>query len=71
VESTRRQRGPKWAKYLDQFGTDDTERADHIRQAQQNLLRWAQTSPLPLHVIDTSRSDWDNYAEQVTDLITT
>jgi hypothetical protein len=70
VESTRAQRGPKWATYLERFGPDDDTRAEYIQRGQDRLLRWAHTSPLPLHVIDTDTGDWDAYARQVADLIT-
>lgn len=69
VESTRMQRGPKWASYLERFGPDDHARAEHVLRGQNTLLRWAHSSPLPLHVIDTGTGDWDAYARQVTDLI--
>jgi transposase InsO family protein len=70
VESTRLHRGPKWARYLDGFGSTDAVRAKHIKHAQDELMRWAQSSPLPLCVIDTTAQDWDTYARQVADLIT-
>lgn len=70
VESTRAHRGPKWTQYLNEFGPDDQTRAEHIERAQDRLLRWARTSSLPLHLIDTDTNDWDDYAREVTDLIT-
>lgn len=71
VESTRLHRGAKWARYLEGFGPTDSARADSIRHAQDNLMRWAQTSPLPLCLIDTATQDWDAYARQVTHLLRT
>ena len=71
VELTRLQRGMKWARYLEGFGDTDAARADHIKRAQDKLMCWAQTSPLPLRVIDTANQDWDAYARQITNLITT
>lgn len=69
VESTRLQRGAKWARYLEGFGTTDAARAEHIRRAQDDLMAWARTSPLPLCVIDTAKQDWDAYACRVADLL--
>lgn len=70
VESSRVHRGPKWTSYLERFGTDDQTRAEYIQHAQDRLLRWAQSSPLPLHLIDTATGDWATYAHQVVELIT-
>lgn len=70
VESTRRHRGPKWTHYLNRFGSTDATRADYIKRVQHNLLHWTQISPLPLHIIDTITEDWDSYARQITDLLT-
>lgn len=70
VESTRVHRGPQWISYLERFGPDDQARADYIQHAQDSLLRWAQKSPLPLHLIDTVTGDWDTYAYRVAELIT-
>lgn len=70
VESTRYHRGAKWAGYLEAFGATDAARARHIRRMQAELVRWAHTSPLPLHVIDTATMDWDTYAYRVAGLIT-
>ncbi|MGH3623495.1 MAG: hypothetical protein ACRDQ5_17135 [Sciscionella sp.] len=69
VESTRHHRGQKWARYLEGFGSTDAGRAKHIRQVQAELIRWVQTSPLPLHVIETTTQDWDCYARHVAGLI--
>lgn len=69
VESTRQHRGPKWDRYLDTFGRDDSRRAEYIQQAQRRLLDWATTSPLPHHIIDTSPRRWDAYASHVADVI--
>ncbi len=69
VESTRHHRGPKWARYLESFGSTDARRAEHIRQVQAELIRWAQTSPLPLQVLDTTTQDWDAYSRHVAELI--
>ncbi|GAA4899243.1 hypothetical protein GCM10023405_19010 [Streptomonospora salina] len=69
VDSTRIHRGPKWSRYLNGFGATDAERADHIRGVQAELLRRAQESRLPLHVIDTGAQDWDSYAHRVAELI--
>lgn len=69
VQSTRRHRGPKWARYLDGCGSTDAAQADHIKRVQGDLLRWGQTSPLPLRIIDTVTEDWDSYARQVADLL--
>lgn len=69
IESTRIHRGPRWTKFLDGFGSDDLARTQHVQRAQDRLMRWAQTSPMRLHVIDTTTSNWDDYARQVTDLI--
>jgi hypothetical protein len=55
---------------LEGFGSTDAARAEHIRRAQDDLLGWARTSPLPLCVIDTAAKDWDAYACRVTDLLT-
>lgn len=71
LDSTRLHRGERWARYLDGFGPDDKARVDHIRRAQDTLLRWLGTSPMPLHVIDTEAEDWEAYACQITDLVTT
>lgn len=70
VDATRAQRGPKWASYLERFGPDDQARAEYVQRAQDTLVRWAHSSPLPLHVIDTETGDWDAYARQVANLIT-
>ncbi len=69
VESTRHHRGSKWARYLEGIGSTDAGRAEHIRQVQAELIRWAQISPLPLQVIDTTSQDWDAYARHVAELI--
>ncbi|MCR3721173.1 hypothetical protein LY15_003160 [Prauserella flava] len=69
VESTRHYRGPKWARYLEGFGATDAGRAEHVRQVQAELTRWVQTSPLPLHVLDTTTQDWDVYSRYVAELI--
>ena len=69
VESTRTHRGPKWASYLAGFGPDDQARSEHIQRAQDRLLAWALTSPMPVHVVDTGTGDWDALASEVTDLI--
>lgn len=69
VESTRDHRGSKWARYLDRFGPTDASRAECIRQVQAELIRWVQTSPLPLQVLDTTTQDWDAYADQVAESI--
>lgn len=71
VESTRLHRGAKWARYLERFGPTDAARAEYIQRAQDNLIRWAQTSPMPLYVVDTAAQDWDAYARQITRLLTT
>jgi hypothetical protein len=70
VESTRARRGPKWAAYLEGFGPDDDARAAYVQQRQDRLLWWARSSSLPLRVIDTDTGDWDSYARQIADLIT-
>jgi len=70
VESTRVCRGPQWMKYLDGFGPDDRKRTEYVERAQDRLMHWAQTSPLPLHVIDTDTGDWDGYAREVAELVT-
>lgn len=69
VKSTRAHRGPKWSRYLELFGQTDKERAHRIEQLQQILLQWAESSPLPLHVLDTARQDWDSYAQQILEII--
>lgn len=70
IESTKTHRGPRWTKYLNGFGSDDLARTQHVQRAQDRLMRWARTSPMPLHVIDTTTDNWDGYAREVTDLIT-
>jgi hypothetical protein len=65
VESTRLHRGPKWARYLESFGACDAARAEHIGRVQDELMRWAQTSPLPLSIIDTATQDWNIYAGEL------
>ncbi|WP_197672067.1 hypothetical protein [Alloactinosynnema sp. L-07] len=70
VEGTRRHRGERWSVYLDRFGADDAARAAHIRRAQDRLLAWADTSPMPAHIIDVDRQDWDDLASRVAELIT-
>lgn len=69
VESTRRHRGEKWSAYLDGFGSDDTARAAHIQRAQDRLLTWVDTSPMPSRILDVAKQDWDGLARQVSDLI--
>jgi hypothetical protein len=70
VVSTRENRGPKWTRYLERFGLDDQERALRIGRFQDVLLQWAESSPLPLHVIETHDQDWDGYARRIIELIT-
>lgn len=69
VEATRRNRGPRWTEYINAFGPDDPARAEHIRRAQDRLLHWALTSPLPLHVINVDAGSWDDHAREITNLI--
>jgi hypothetical protein len=70
VVETRHHRGPRWARYLATFGADDASIAARIASRQDELLRWARTTPMPTHVISTQRRQWQTYAEQVTRLIT-
>lgn len=70
VVSTRAHRGPKWTRYLDRFGSNDEERARCIERLQETLLQWAESSPMPLHVIDTATRDWDGYAREIVEIIT-
>jgi hypothetical protein len=70
VEFTRLHRGPRWTKYVNGFGPDDRARAEHVERAQDRLMDWARTSPLPLHVISVDRGSWDDHAREVTSLIT-
>ena len=70
VESTRAQRGPKWAAFLEGLGPDDRARAEYVQRSQERLLRWATSSPLLLHVINTDTGDWDGYARRVAELVT-
>lgn len=69
VESTRHHRGPKWARYLEDFGATDATRAEHIKHTQAELIRWVRTSPMRRHVLDTATQDWDSYARRVAGLI--
>ncbi|SFB64755.1 hypothetical protein SAMN05216266_1477 [Amycolatopsis marina] len=71
IESTRVHRGPKWAAYVDSFGLNDAARTRYVEHAQDRLLRWAKTSPLPLHVLEVDTDDWDDHARALSDLITT
>lgn len=70
IDSTRLHRGPRWTTYVDGFGPDDHARARHIERAQDRLMRWATTSPLPLRILDIHADDWDSYARMITDLVT-
>jgi hypothetical protein len=69
IESTRIHRSPRWAAYVDSFGPDDRARTRHVEDAQDRLLRWANASPLPLHVLEVGTEDWDDHARAISDLI--
>ena len=69
IESTRMRRGPKWSMFLQGFGPDDQARATHILSVQNELVRWAETSPLPLEIIDVDE-EWELHAREVARLIT-
>lgn len=70
IESTRLNRSPRWTRYVNGFGSDDRARAEHIGRAQDRLMHWARTSPLPLHVISVDSGGWDDHASEITSLIT-
>lgn len=70
VISTRQHRGSRWARYLATFGADDTAITARIVARQDELLRWARTTPMRTHVINTQSQLWDDYAEHVTRVIT-
>jgi hypothetical protein len=70
IESTRAHRGPRWTTYLNRFGPDDRARTEYVERAQDRLMRWAQTSPMPLHVIDIKGRGWDGHAGEIVNLIT-
>ncbi|MGH3567094.1 MAG: hypothetical protein ACRDRH_13895 [Pseudonocardia sp.] len=70
IESTRAQRGPRWNTYLDEFGPDDSARTEHVERAQDRLMHWAHSSPVPLHIIDVTGDGWDDHANEIANLIT-
>ncbi len=70
IESTRAHRSPRWAAYVDGFGPDDRTRAQYVQRAQDRLLYWARTSPIPSQVIDVGGQGWDDPAAQIANLIT-
>lgn len=69
IESTRAQRGPRWSAYIDGFGPDDRARTEYVERAQDRLMHWADTSPMPSHVIDVNANDWNDYANEISSLI--
>jgi hypothetical protein len=70
VESTRRHRGPRWTEYVNGFGPSEHARVEHVERAQDRLMDWARSSPLPLHVFNVDSADWDDLASEVVHLIT-
>ncbi|MEU6190238.1 hypothetical protein [Nocardia sp. NPDC047038] len=70
LRSTRTVRGPKWAAYVDGFGSTEQQRVDHIARAQDRLLRWVESSPMPSHIIDAGADDLAPAVAFVTELIT-
>lgn len=70
LNDTRQHRSPKWTHFVEGFGADDAARAQHIDTVQNRLLEWVDTSPIPLHVIDSADQDWDQLAGRVLELIT-
>lgn len=71
VTSTRRRRGPGWARYLDGLGATAADQAGVFRARRDRITRYVDLASEPKLEVATDGMDWACHADALLDALTT